>query len=106
MPLYSDTLPLAVNARVKKRPLAICLDSTSSVLMTGWVAGPRTLAPIGYAPYGLETYTYGDEVVRYDGSAWIYENTGAGEIARSYSPVARPWLATWPAGFTAEKICV
>jgi hypothetical protein len=84
---------------------AICLDTTSSVLMTGWVAGPRTLAPIGYAPYGLETYQYGDEVVRYDGSAWIYANNGLGEIARVYSNQPRPWLATWPAGFTAQKIC-
>jgi len=84
---------------------AICLDATSSVLMTGWVAGPRTLTPIGYAPYGNETYTYGDEVVRYETGVWIYGNSGLGEIARAYSTASRPWLATWPAGFTAQKIC-
>ena len=85
---------------------AICLDSTSSVLMTGWVAGPRTLTPIGYAPYGNETYTYGAEVVRYETGVWIYANSeGGGEIARAYSTASRPWLATWPAGFTAEKVC-
>jgi len=84
---------------------AICQDSTSSVLMTGWVAGPRTLTPIGYAPYGNETYQYGDEVVRYETGVWIYANNGLGEIARAYSTASRPWLATWPAGFTAQKIC-
>jgi Concanavalin A-like lectin/glucanases superfamily len=84
---------------------AICQDTTSSVLMTGWVAGPRTLTPIGYAPYGNETYTYGDEVVRYETGVWIYANSGLGEIARAYSTASRPWLATWPAGFTAQKIC-
>jgi hypothetical protein len=85
---------------------AICLDATSSVLMTGWVAGPRTLAPIGYSPYGNETYTYGAEYVRYETGVWIYGNSeGGGEIARAYSDASRPWLATWPAGFTAQKIC-
>lgn len=88
---------------------SLCSDATAQVLMAGgnavWPHGPRTLTPIGYAPYGFETYQYGDEVVRYDGSAWIYENNGGiGEIARSYSPVARPWLATWPE-FTATKVC-
>jgi hypothetical protein len=78
--------------------------------MTGsnavWPHGPRLLSPIGYLPYGFETYQYGDEVVRYDGSAWIYENNaGIGEIARVYSNQPRPWLATWP-NFSAEKVCV
>lgn len=87
-----------------------CTDATAGVLMTGanaiWPYGPRLLSPIGYAPYGLETYQYNAEVVRYDGSAWIYENNeGIGEIARSYSPVAWPWLATWP-DFIASKVCL
>jgi len=89
-----------------------CNVATAQVLMTGanaiWSYGPRLLSPIGYTPYGLETYQYGDEVVRYDGSAWIYENVNPenplGEIARSYSPVAWPWLATWP-DFIATKVC-
>jgi len=83
----------------------ICSDATAKVLMTGWVAGPRTLSPIGYAPYGNDTYQYGDEVVRYETGVWIYSNSGLGEIARTYSIASRPWLATWPSGFTAEKIC-
>jgi hypothetical protein len=91
--------------------LPSCPDATAQVLMTGansaWPAelGPRLLSPIGYAPYGLETYQYFDEVVRYDGSAWIYENTqGIGEIVRVYSNQPRPWLVTWP-NFTATKVC-
>jgi hypothetical protein len=91
--------------------LPSCPDATAQVLMTGansaWPAelGPRLLSPIGYAPYGLETYQYFDEVVRYDGSAWIYENTqGIGEIVRVYDNQPRPWLVTWP-NFTATKVC-
>jgi len=89
--------------------LPSCPDATAKVLMTGanaiWPYGPRLLSPIGYAPYGLDTYQYGDEVVRYDGSAWIYENSaGIGEIVRVYSNQPRPWLATWP-NFTATKVC-
>lgn len=94
----------------KSQPLPSCSDATAKVLMTGsnavWPHGPRLLSPIGYLPYGFETYQYGDEVVRYDGSAWIYENNaGIGEIARVYSNQPRPWLATWP-NFSAEKVCV
>jgi hypothetical protein len=89
--------------------LPSCPDATAKVLMTGanaiWPYGPRLLSPIGYAPYGLDTYQYGDEVVRYDGSAWIYENTqGIGEIVRVYDNQPRPWLVTWP-NFTATKVC-
>ena len=36
---------------------------------------------------------------------WIdYYLNGMGEIARSYSPVAWPWLATWP-DLIATKVC-
>jgi hypothetical protein len=91
--------------------LPSCSDAIAQVLMTGansaWPVelGPRLLSPIGYAPYGLETYQYFDEVVRYDGSAWIYENTqGIGEIVRVYDNQPRPWLVTWP-NFTATKVC-
>jgi hypothetical protein len=96
-------------------PAGGCADDVAQVLMTGenaiWFYGPRALSPIGYAPYGFETYQYrpngnaGDEVVRYDGSAWIYENNGGiGEIVRVYSNQPRPWLVAWP-GFTATKVC-
>jgi hypothetical protein len=80
-----------------------CPDSTSSVKMTGWVVGDRILAPIGYAPYGRETYIYGDEAVRYETGVWIYTNTG-GEIVRAYSYADRPWLVEWPSPYAAEKV--
>ena len=100
-------LGLSLYNRIKTPPA--CPDATALVLMTGenaiWFYGPRALSPIGYAPYGFETYQYGDEVVRYDGSAWIYvNNAGIGEIARVYSVQSRPWLGTWP-NFTATKVC-
>ena len=82
-----------------------CDDATAQVLMTGWVYGDRLLSPIGYFPYGGETYVYGDEVVRYEEGVWIYENSGLGEITRAYGYVGRPWLATWDSPFTASKIC-
>jgi titin len=80
-----------------------CPDSTSSVKMTGWVYGDRILSPIGYAPYGRETYTYGDEVVRYETGVWLYTNTGS-EIVRVYSYAERPWLVDWPAPYVAQKV--
>jgi len=65
----------------------------------------RKMAPIGYAPYGNETYVYGDETVRYETGVWMYINSGFGEIARAYSTEPYPWLATtWNNGFTAAKI--
>ena len=81
-----------------------CLDSTSKVKMTGWVAGARTLSPIGYAPYGHETYTYGDETVRYETGVWIYSAL-AGEITRAYSSEGYPWLVNWPSPYAAQKVC-
>lgn len=81
-----------------------CSDSTSSVKMTGWESGDRTLAPIGYLPYGRETYTYGDEVVRYETGVWLYTNVGS-ELARAYSYAEWPWLVDWPAPYDAEQIC-
>jgi hypothetical protein len=80
-----------------------CPDSTSSVKMTGWFVGDRTLSPIGYAPYGRETYIYGDEAVRYETGVWIYTNTG-GEIVRAYSYADWPWLVDWPSPYAAEKV--
>lgn len=86
-------------------PVGTCSDATAQVFMTGWVSGDRTLSPIGYAPYGKETYTYGDEVVRYETGVWLYSNSGLGEITRTYSYADRPWLATWDSPFTSSKIC-
>lgn len=81
----------------------LCPNSTSSVKMTGWVAGDRILSPIGYAPYGRETYTYGDEVVRYETGVWLYTNQG-GELVRAYSYADWPWLVDWPSPYAAEKV--
>ena len=94
-------------------------DATAWVLMDGpWYNTPgdpssgfiggqswRKMAPIGYAPYGNETYEYGDEVVRYETGVWLYLNSTLGEIARAYSYEGRPWLVTtWNNNFTAAKI--
>jgi hypothetical protein len=94
-------------------------DATAWVLMDGpWYNTPgdpssgfiggqswRKMAPIGYAPYGNETYVYGDEVVRYETGVWLYLNSTLGEIARAYSYEGRPWLVTtWNNGFSAAKI--
>jgi hypothetical protein len=86
-------------------PEPACDNATAQVLMTGWVFGDRTLSPIGYLPYGKETYTFGDEVVRYETGVWIYENSGLGEITRAYSYADYPWLAIWDSPFTSSKIC-
>ena len=83
-----------------------CPDySTPSVKMTGWVSGDRILSPIGYAPYGRETYTYGDETVRYETGVWFYTNSTYGELARAYSYAGYPWLVNWPTPYAAEKFC-
>ena len=82
----------------------LCPNSTSSVKMTGWVAGDRILSPHGYAPYGRETYIYGDEVVRYETGVWRYINSTYGELAIAYSYAEWPWLVDWPSPYAAEKV--
>lgn len=112
------------------QPVNICLggddpanaaepDATAWVLMdgplyniegdpnSGFVGGQswRKMAPIGYNPYGKETYTYGDEQVRWNGAYWAYVNDTAGRtFATSYDDVQWPWLATWTNDFTGAKI--
>jgi hypothetical protein len=90
-------------------------DATANVLMDGpFFSGQswRNLQKTSYAPYGSSTtpagggfnYEYGDEVVRFDGSAWIYETSGS-EIARAWSTEPYPWLATtWNNNFYAAKV--
>jgi hypothetical protein len=112
--LLEEVAPLYTNRFNKRRnysatatnttPAPDCANSTSSVKMMGWYAGDRILSPIGYAPYGNETYVYGDEVVRYETGAWLYTNLGA-EIVRAYSDAEWPWLVEWPSPYTSEKIC-
>jgi hypothetical protein len=61
--------------------------------------------PIGYYPYGKETYIYGDEQVRWNGVFWAYVNdTAQRTFAISYDNVQWPWLATWTNNFTGAKI--
>jgi hypothetical protein len=72
---------------------------------SGFIGGQswRKMAPIGYFPYGRETYVYGDEVVRFDGT-WRYENSGLGIISTGGTEGQYPWQATWNGSFTAAKI--
>lgn len=63
----------------------------------------RKMAPIGYFPYGRETYTYGDEVVRFDGT-WRYENSTFGLIATGGTEGQWPWQATWTGSYKGTKI--
>lgn len=84
----------------------VCNDLLSQVLMQGWEIGDRTLSPIGYFPYGKNTYQYGDETVRYETGVWIYENSTLGEIARVYSFADYPWEAPWETPFSATRICI
>jgi hypothetical protein len=94
-------------------------DATAWVLMdgplyntpgdpnSGFVGGQswRKMAPLGYSPYGKETYSYGDEQVRWNGAYWAYVNDTAGRtFATSYDNVQWPWLATWSDDFTGAKI--
>jgi hypothetical protein len=83
-----------------------CSNNVAKVVMYGTAPfEQRTLSPIEYAPYGKETYQYGDEVVRFDGSAWIYSNATYGELVRVYSYVDWPWLVPWTTPYSAARIC-
>ena len=63
----------------------------------------RKMAPIGYFPYGRETYTYGDETVRFDGT-WRYENSTLGLIATGGTEGQYPWQAAWTGSYKGTKI--
>jgi hypothetical protein len=81
--------------------------NTPGVPESGFVGGQswRKMAPIGYAPYGRETYIYGDEKVHFDGT-WRYENTaGAGySIATGGTEGQWPWQAAWDGSYKGTKI--
>ena len=81
--------------------------NTPGVPSSGFQGGQswRKMSPIGYAPYGRETYTYGDEKVHFDGT-WKYQNTyGAGFIIATGGTEGQyPWQATWTNSYTAAKI--
>ena len=82
------------------------LYNTPGVPSSGFVGGQswRKMSPIGYLPYGAETYIYGDEYVRWNGSFWAYGNNTLGDFAISFDAVPYPWLATWSNNFTGAKI--
>lgn len=82
------------------------LYNTTGDSNSGFVGGQswRKMAPIGYLPYGRETYIYGDEYVRWNGAYWAYGNNTLGDFAISYNNVQYPWLATWSNGFSGAKI--
>ena len=79
--------------------------NTPGVPGSGFVGGQswRKMAPIGYLPYGRETYTYGDETVRFDGT-WLYENTTIGLIATGGTEGQWPWQASWTGSYKGTKI--
>ena len=81
--------------------------NTPGVPGSGFVGGQswRKMAPVGYAPYGRETYIYGDEKVHFDGT-WRYENTvGAGfSIATGGTEGQWPWQAAWTDSYKGTKI--
>lgn len=92
-------------------------DATAWVLMdgplyntegdpsSGFIGGQswRKMAPA--TPInGKTSYTYGDETVAWNGSAWEYSNIYRGIFASSSDDVAYPWLATWNNSFSAAKI--
>jgi hypothetical protein len=93
-------------------------DATAWVLMdgplyntpgnpsSGFLGGQswRKMAPIGYLPYGRETYNYGDEYVRWNGAYWAYGNNTLGDFTISFDDVVYPWLAIWSNNFTGAKI--
>jgi hypothetical protein len=76
----------------------------------GFYAGQswRNLAPTGSSPwiasppYPANGYAYGSEVVRFDGTVWVYENTN-GIIATGGGLGQYPWQATWTGSYTAAK---
>jgi hypothetical protein len=63
----------------------------------------RKMAPIGYLPYGKQTYQYFDETVRWDGANWFYENVGLGLVSIGTGG-DWPWEATWSGSYTGAKI--
>jgi hypothetical protein len=80
---------------------AYCLDTTASVLMEGWFAGPRTLSR-----QSENLYVYGNETLfRADTETpWSYANDGS-PFVTSLTVAPFPWQASWPSPFTATKVC-
>jgi hypothetical protein len=81
-------------------------DATAYLLMDGpFFVGQswRSLAPTG-SVNDKTSYSYSDESVQWNGSQWIYANSGSGTIAVSSDHVQWPWLATWNNNFAGAKV--
>jgi hypothetical protein len=69
-----------------------------------WSYGPRTLTRVSD-----RHYTFGDEVVKHNGTAWEYyyerPDTGKVLIEIVTGNQAWPWLVPW-VDFTAQKLCL
>jgi hypothetical protein len=72
---------------------------------SGFVGGQswRKMAPIGYFPYGKESYGYGDENLQWNGAYWTYYNNSIGTISIGYGG-NYPWEANWTNNYSAAKI--
>jgi hypothetical protein len=85
-----------------------CTDTNAQVWIYGvngaWNFGPRTLTRVAD-----RHYTFGDEVVKHNGTAWEYYyerlDTGKVLIETVVGNQPWPWLVPW-ADFTAQKICL
>ena len=86
----------------------VCPDLTARVWIYGvngaWNFGPRTLTRVAD-----RHYTFGDEVIIHNGTAWEYYYQHQGEPKVSIEIVTGnqlwPWLVPWVA-FTAQKLCL
>lgn len=84
-------------------PLYVVAGNSNSGFLGGqsW----RKLIPAGYMPHGKETYSYGDELVLWNGSYWSYFNVASSRIfAVSYDDVQWPWQASWTNDFAGGKV--
>jgi len=89
-------------------PAGGCADADARVWIYGvngaWSSGPRTLTRVAD-----RHYTFGDEVIIHNGTAWeyYYERIDTGkvsiEIVTGNQPW--PWLVPW-VDFTAQKLCL
>ena len=85
-----------------------CSDLDARVWMYGvnefWSFGPRTLTRVAD-----RHYTFGDEVVKHNGTAWEYYyerlDTGKVLIETAGGNEAWPWLVPW-LEFTSQKLCL
>jgi hypothetical protein len=91
-------------------PLNSLEDDEAAVKIDGWyidgqpVGGQswRILNPTSLVN-GRPAYTYGDETLYWDGSNWIYSNSGFGTLSTGTGNAPYPWQATWSGGFTSVK---